>query len=370
MRVKFYLLMIATALVIPTFADEVTDDPTPESQPTYDKSGKVVSPENQVGDGDAEEPQAQTKPDPKPILPPEGQVPTELAKLGSGDYFSAYAFLLDKSTRTLTIWKNTKTGPIFVEAHAADMGRAEGDKQILGDKKTPEGIYFFQTTYRENALDFNEYGSQAYTMDYPNLFDRREKKTGSGIWLHAIPKTKTLYRGSRGCVVVRNEVIQSLEKYITYKKTPIVVSKKVKYVPLDEYTTQQTKILSWLEDWRESWEAMELDTYMGYYDKSFYSTRMDWDTWKQFKKGLNQKYEYIRVQVAKPNIYFHGDEAIIRFLQGYNSDKNSDFGEKTLHLKKQADGKYKIIAENWRHVSSKHLALLMKTKAPILQKEL
>ena len=363
--------MIAAALVIPAYADEVSEDPSPEAKPTYDASGKVVSPENQMGDGDGDsDTQAKAKPDPKPVMPPEGQVPQELAKLGNGEYFSSYAFLLDKSTRTLSIWKNSENGPVFVEAHASDMGRVDGDKQVLGDKKTPEGIYFFLSTHRENALDFNEYGSQAYTMDYPNLFDRREKKTGSGIWLHAIPDTKTLYRGSRGCVVVRNEVIQSLEKYITYRRTPIIVAKKASYVPVTTYQAQQKEILQWLETWRESWEAMELEKYMAHYDETFYSTRMDWDTWKRFKEGLNKKYEYIRVQIAKPSIYFHEDEAVVRFLQGYNSDRNSDFGEKTLHLKKKADGQYKIIAENWQPVSNKHLALLGDDKKSMLQQEL
>lgn len=363
-------MIVTAALVIPAFADEISGDPTPETKPTYDASGKVVSPENQMGDGDADESQAQRRPDPKPVMPPKGQIPRELAKLGAGDYFSSYAFMLDKSTRTLSIWKNSENGPVFVEAHAADMGRVEGDKRVLGDKKTPEGIYFFQTTHRENALDFNEYGSQAYTMDYPNLFDRREKKTGSGIWLHAIPDTKTLYRGSRGCVVVRNEVIQSLEQYITYKKTPIIVVKQANYTPLANYLAQQEEVINWLEKWRESWEAMELDKYMSHYDESFYSTKMDWETWKRFKSGLNEKYEYIRVQMAKPTIYIHNNEVVVRFLQGYNSDKNSDFGEKTLHLKKQPDGEFKIIAENWKPVSSKHLALLMEAKTPMLQKEL
>jgi murein L,D-transpeptidase YafK len=354
------------------FADEVAEPVATEPTPVYDQSGRVVNPENQLGDEDEKvtEESSSPKADPLPAPPPAGLVPKAFAKMGVGDYFSRYAFLVDKKTRTLSIWENSATGPVFIEAHATDLGRKPGDKQVLGDKRTPEGIYFFQTTYSGSSLDFNEYGAQAFTMDYPNLFDRRESKTGSGIWLHAVPDTKTLYRGSRGCIVVRNQIITKLARYIDLKKTPIVVQNQAEYITPAQYLTEQKSMLNWLETWRESWESMEIETYLSHYSDDFSSNRMNKQQWREYKAGLNKKYEFIRVQVAKPSVIFHEDEAIVRFLQVYSSDINRDFGEKILHMIKAPNGKYQIVAENWSPLSNSLLALLEKADEPKKKKEM
>ena len=46
-------------------------------------------------------------------------------------------------------------------------GQAQGDKQVRGDLKTPEGVYFV-VRKRTERLDFEEYGGEAYILDYPN----------------------------------------------------------------------------------------------------------------------------------------------------------------------------------------------------------
>lgn len=49
-------------------------------------------------------------------------------------------------------------------------GQAQGDKQVRGDLKTPEGVYFV-VRKRTERLDFEEYGGEAYILDYPNPVD-------------------------------------------------------------------------------------------------------------------------------------------------------------------------------------------------------
>ncbi|MCB0386589.1 MAG: hypothetical protein KDD43_14450, partial [Bdellovibrionales bacterium] len=138
-----------------------------QAQPT-----QVESATNVVSDADAEkedkEDQTKNLPDPNPIAPPPGKYPATLVNLGETDAFSPYAFVVDKSTRTLTVWKYESGNLSQVAVYPSDMGRKPGDKTVLGDLKTPEGIYFFQSTYVGGQLDFNEYGSRAFTMDYPN----------------------------------------------------------------------------------------------------------------------------------------------------------------------------------------------------------
>lgn len=322
----------------------------------------VESEENKVGGKEETvDPSVDKKPDPSAVRPPQGQFPTAFSSFEGGNFYSPFAFLADKATRTLSIWKFTSNGPEFVEAHPMDLGKNNGDKFVLGDKKTPEGIYFFERIYEKSMLDYNVYGSRAFVMDYPNFFDRMDKKTGSGIWLHAIPESQSLLRGSRGCVVVRDEIIQHVGKYISLQKTPIIVIDKAEYKPLAEYKKLSSEWLTWLHDWQKSWESKNVDSYLTRYHSEFNSQGMDKAGWERFKKDLNQKYEYIKVKLHEPLVFVHNNEAIIRFLQSYESDQNSDFGEKYLYLKKEK-GAFKIVGETWSALNSDLLA--QKDKQP------
>src|SRR5665213_1176069 len=168
--------------------------------------------------------------DPAPILPVAGRLPSALLSLNTNSgLFSHYAFLVDKKARTLTVWQSAGDKIKAVESFAIDLGAHPGDKTAEGDSKTPEGIYFFQRSMDGKKLDYSSYGEHIFTTDYPNFFDRLEKKTGRGIWLHAIPDSTSLQRGSHGCVVVRNKVIEGLAKYIELKRTPMIVVDQVEY---------------------------------------------------------------------------------------------------------------------------------------------
>ena len=289
------------------------------------------------------------------VYPTKDKFPLSLVTLGSGKYFSKYALLLDKKSRTLTIWSTTENGtPKFIEAFPSDMGRVSGDKQVLGDLKTPEGIYFFQSIYNENQLNFNEYGKRAFTTNYPNLFDKRNKKTGSGIWLHAIPPTKTLFRGSRGCVVVRNNVIVKLNSYISLKDTPFVIEDSVDYVVEEALQKKKENLDLWLNSWMTAWKNKNLENYMAYYNDDFYSKKMTKKRWRNYKARLNKVYSFIDVNYSDPVIYKQGDKLIVKFIQSYKSDTISDSGEKTLHVVSKNDG-WQIISEVWKPLKKKYL---------------
>ena len=291
--------------------------------------------------------------DPKPVPPPDGQFPAALLKLGEA--FSPYAFVMDKSSRTLSVWKNGADHPELVTFHPADIGRKPGNKTALGDHRTPEGIYFFEKQYETQQLNYSEYGPMAFTTDYPNFFDRLDKKTGNGIWLHAIPSQKSLWRGSRGCVVVRDNIIKTLQPYIRLGETPIVVAPKVEYVPETTLRQMRSRFLTWLETWRTQWETKMLDAYIENYDSSFSSLGMNRDQWRKYKKNLSEKYSYIKVQLKEPTIYFQDGKMVARFYQVYNSDQNSDFGEKTLFVK-IVNGAPKILGEVWAPVADQTIA--------------
>ncbi len=282
-------------------------------------------------------------------------VPAGLIQLSQESYFSPYALIVDKQARKLSIWQKSDEGLKKVAEYPTDIGKKDGDKFRGGDHKTPEGIYFLTERLNGNAIDFNLYGSMAFTTDYPNFFDKRLGKTGSGIWLHAIPDTVALTRGSRGCVVVRDQVIKQIANYVKIGQTPILIYDQVEWTKQSESQEMRKKVLSFIDTWRNEWEHQNIDNYMTNYDESFTSLGMNWEQWKKFKTGLKDKYTFVKVQLSDPIVVTHRDEIIIKTLQHYTSDKHSDFGEKTIYLRNTPQG-FKIVGEEWQKADEQKTA--------------
>lgn len=281
------------------------------------------------------------------LAPDTAAAPSGLIQVpDNSQYYSPYSFLVDKAARTLSVWRQTPQGPERIAQFPADLGKNTGDKRFSGDHKTPEGIYFLKERLEGKQIDFNLYGRRAFTTDYPNFFDKMEGKTGYGIWLHAVPDEVPLTRGSRGCVVVRNNVILDISQYVRLGRTPILIQGETRLKPKSEMEALRARLNQWLEDWRVAWEKKDLDTYIGKYAENFRSMRMNRGQWRAYKAGLNEKYRSIAVRLSRPAIYLDGKQIVARFLQEYTSDRHSDFGEKILYMVKQDDD-FKIVGETW-----------------------
>lgn len=276
------------------------------------------------------------------------KVPTGVIQLGNGSFYNPYAIVVDKAARTLTVWKQRDDSTLEkIIEYPSDIGKLNGNKSKLGDHRTPEGIYFIQKMFEGPGLPFDKYGKRAFTLDYPNLFDQRAGKTGSGIWLHAIPDTETLERGSRGCVVVRNEAILDLSKYITIgDKTPVLIYDQVRYQTQEDKKKFNGDVELILSKWLEAWKTENIDEYMKFYSEKFFSLKMNFEKWRQYKTELATKYEQIQVSLYSPIVLEHTGGYIVRALQAYRSSQHEDFGEKVLYLEKTENG-LKIVAEQW-----------------------
>ncbi len=155
--------------------------------------------------------------------------PNGIWSSSSSTYYPPYVLTVDKSRKKLSVWKTDKQPYELVKEYDSDQGQIAGAKMSINDKRTPEGIYFFNEQMDGRKVNFDLYGVRIFTTNYPNLFDKRAGKTGYGIWLHAVPDTVPLSRGSRGCVVIRNNDILEVANTITLQKTPILVFNKLNF---------------------------------------------------------------------------------------------------------------------------------------------
>lgn len=298
--------------------------------------------------------------DPTPTIPEKDKFPENILKFGDAAFFGRNHFLVDKKSRTLMVWTEENGVAKLATVVPVDIGRVTGNKTALGDKKTPEGIYFILSRMDGRQLDFNEYGSLAFPTNYPNFFDSFNQKTGHGIWLHAVPDTKSLRRGSRGCVVVRDAVLKELDRLIEPGKSAFLISSEVKMLKKDAWLSEQKLATDWMERWRKAWATKQIDEYMTNYDDAFHEVKMDKAAWRKHKTILAQKYAFIEVSFSQPKILRVGDDYLFKFLQNYKSDGLQDFGMKTLYVRRKGS-EFKILGEFWEPADRRFIELAKAT---------
>ncbi len=238
--------------------------------------------------------------------------------------------------------------PQLVRELPADIGKNPGDKMRENDHRTPEGIYFFQKRLAPPEIPFDLYGRLAVTLDYPNAFDRLAGKTGYGIWLHAVPDTVPLTRGSRGCVVISNQVIDEVAAQIHLGKSAMVIDSAVTQLNMENWAKSQKESLDWLESWRQAWEAQRLEDYFAYYHESFTGNgQMNKSAWIRHKTKISKRYQNIQIRVEPRLILQFRNQWVIRLFQHYRSDQHEDQGEKVLYVLASSNGVRQILKEDW-----------------------
>ncbi|MEI7973759.1 MAG: hypothetical protein WCH11_05265, partial [Bdellovibrio sp.] len=174
-------------------------------------------------------------------------------------------------------------------------------------------------------------------------------------------------RGSKGCVVVRNDVIQDLASHIETHQTPILIADDLIEVSESEYLGQRKRILGLFEEWRTAWQSHDIEKYIQFYDESFQNAEMDYQHWYRHKKKLKGTYKFIEVQLGSPLILKNKDQVVIRTLQHYRSDMHEDFGEKIIHAYDDEKTGFRIVREDWKPLPKSRFRLTQNPSTQHLQ---
>lgn len=275
-------------------------------------------------------------------------IPTAFVNLGNTA--PAFGIVVEKLHHRLTVFERKKDGRYeVVKSYRAITGKNPGNKSVRGDLSTPEGVYFITGKIDGNKLP-PKYGNMAFTLDYPNIYDKQQRKSGYGIWIHATDKPNRLLKpfDTEGCVAVSNEDIDDLQKYLVYFETPVVITKEITTVASDtELERPRFHSMAMINAWKTSWEQSEFESYLGFYSEDFKALKMNKQAWAAHKKNLSFVREgKIKVSITEPKIIAFEDQLLVVFLQHYKARDKDDFGRKFLYLKWEGD-RYRIISEKW-----------------------
>jgi murein L,D-transpeptidase YafK len=254
--------------------------------------------------------------------------------------------LVDKSNlrADLKTWPENPERSELLASFRIAIGKEEGDKQVEGDNKTPEGIYFAQEIIDGNTLPA-KYGPFAIPIDFPNPLDRSWGKTGYGIWLHGVERDARVEEAkvTEGCVAFYNADIDSLTKWLKPQHSVIIISKEQSVVNKSE---DLAIVNAATQSWLKAWQIRDLDAYIAAYAPSFRYRNMGLDRFKSYKQRVFNSYKNMNVNMSQIRVFTHDRYAISIMNQDFNGDdRYVSKGRKVLYWTRQDNGSWRISHE-------------------------
>ena len=283
------------------------------------------------------------------FTPPPDHLPREIVALEGS---SRYALLADLSRSRLYVISNAGGSLQVVDDFYSTLARNGYGKHSSGDLLTPVGVYRATTFTPGSALPAF-YGSGAFPLNYPNLWDRLKGRTGYGIWLHGVPSDTYSRppRASEGCVVLANEDLLSLKRFISVGETPVIFSDHVDWVAADTQQARRAEMEARIEGWRAAWAQHDLATYADFYADDY---RGDDGSAKphfsdaKLSAAADAQHE---VRLSEINLLAYpgqDDLMLAQFTQEYSVDQISTVSHRDQYWQHQADGRWKILREEIR----------------------
>jgi murein L,D-transpeptidase YafK len=260
-----------------------------------------------------------------------------------------YIFWVALQTGQLHLLERTTGGNYLKRVTVSiSIGRNGFGKQFEGDEKTPVGVYQITSFLKDDQLS-DYYGSGAYPINYPNIWDRLSARTGHGIWLHGLPKgtEKRPPLDSEGCVIIDNQTLKQFSPFIETGESLFVLAESLNW--LSPGTVQPSAdVLDAIEGWRLDWQNRDNGKYLANYHRDFTDSRRNLEEWKTYKTRVNRSKSYIRVIFSKLSVIAYPGEdnlVAIRFYQQYQSNNFNWNGWKHLLWRRNDSGSWRILYE-------------------------
>lgn len=276
---------------------------------------------------------------------PNDKFPAYLLKL---DDSYRHALVVDASRSRLYVYENRPGPPVRVADFYVTIGKAGAGKQKEGDNRTPIGIYTISGFKPPRELsDF--YGSGAFTLSYPNEWDSRQGRNGHGIWIHGSPSNtySRTPRASEGCVVLANDDLTRLGRYIEAGKTPVVIAEQVEWVAHDALDARRSDLSAAIDQWRQDWESRDTGRLLRHYSASFRTGSQNLQAFSANKQKVNAAKAWIKVGLSNISLMLYPerpDFALVSFVQDYQSSNLSDRTAKRQFWSRE-NGHWKIVHE-------------------------
>jgi len=275
--------------------------------------------------------------------PPRDHLPLPMMQLAPSQ---SHALLVDTDRSRLYVFANRGGEPSYVTDFYISLGKNGVEKRREGDQKTPLGVYTIVSS-KEKLPDF--YGPGAFPISYPNEWDKLHKRNGYGIWLHGTP-SETYSRPPRatdGCVVLTNDDLRRLARYVDVGRTPVVISGDIEWAPPGRWQESRGEFMAAFEQWRADWESRDTARYLSHYSPRFRADGKDLAAWGAQKRKVNARKAWVKVGVSDLSVFGHPDGDgmfVVTFAQDYRSSNLSNRTVKRQYWSRD-QGRWRIVFE-------------------------
>lgn len=253
---------------------------------------------------------------------------------------------VDKSRQQLSLFE--RRSPLkLTKLLTCSTGQLTGDKELEGDLKTPEGIYFVVQRIG-SGLEFLKYGNEAYTLNYPNPVDKLRKKTGYGIWIHGRGEPLTPLQ-TQGCVALNNDDLASIGGLLV-PGTPVALTES--FIQSQERGSKDAAVASLLEKrvqaWAKSW-GQRSTAMFDFYDKEAYGLAQGepFSRFQTQKERLFKQLPWIDNSIRDIRVLQGPGYWVTWFYQDYRAPNLSTSGVRRLYWVPDAKGDFKIVGMEW-----------------------
>ena len=259
-------------------------------------------------------------------------------------------FIADAGAATMYHYRRGPDGVMLDGQSYLSIGSEGAGKTRAWDRKTPLGIYFV-TEQLDTSRMHEKYGYTAFPLDYPNVWDRQNKRTGYGVWVHGVDRAA----GQRppfdtdGCLALPNAELRALENNFVPQHTPVIVTNDMRSTTQTEIDSLRQHLRSAVQQWAESLSERDLYAYLFMYSQDFTYRGMQRDEWAAFRLHTFASAPAVKVTAddllllvdpTEPGLY------LSRFRQSYTVDGQTSTTTKRLYWRRHESGEFKIVAED------------------------
>lgn len=245
--------------------------------------------------------------------------------------------------------ENRQGASAYIDERYMSIGQNGVGKKRPWDRRTPLGIYFVTERLDTSSLH-EKYGPMAFPLDYPNAWDRRNKRRGDGIWLHGVTEGggRRPPLDTDGCIALPNDALRALEPRLVPTVTPVIIARQMRWSDARELANLRTELSAALQDWARSREQGDMHRYVAAYADDFEYRGMSRDDWIRYR--IDTMASTAIDEVVLDNVLLLADPEedglyLSRFRQAIRDDDRTIVTIKRLYWRRTADG-LKIVAED------------------------
>lgn len=196
-----------------------------------------------------------------------------------------HVLAVDLSESVAWLVPGRPTSQMFSTGFYISSGANGPGKRRRGDERTPLGVYWAVDEFDTIRLP-SRYGSRVLPLDYPNALDRRQRRSGDGIWIHGIDPANNIRppRDTDGCIAVSEDRIDALVDLVARRVTPIVIGAPLTWrASADARAAMVTALDAALESWVDSIRSRDAAGLLAHYESVFRDlglTAAQWRAWR------------------------------------------------------------------------------------------